>query len=95
MIDTDAGRGDQMTKGSGPRLGVEQKPLSYVASCLPLTSEMATFARALLEPAIGSLPAEWSLVDRVVALLAPSVRKDIERFYAEGAQLMTEMFEAH
>ena len=84
-----------MTKPSGPRLGVEQKPVSYASSCLPLTSEMAKLAKALLEPTIRNLPREWNLVDRVVALLVPSVSRDVENFYVGGGKSMAEMFETH
>lgn len=73
---------------------VQQRP-PYSASCLPLTMELAHIARTALQPALADTPRSWTFEDRVLVLLAPSLRTDVEGFHAGTARAMEDAFEPH
>ena len=76
-------------------LSVVQQRLPYGGSCLPLTMELARLARTVLQPTLAATPQTWTFEDRVLVMLAPSLRTDVEGFHAGTAQAMTDAFELH
>ncbi|MDB4929718.1 MAG: hypothetical protein JWM10_2202 [Myxococcaceae bacterium] len=71
-----------------------QRPTTYGGSCLPMTMELARLAKPVLLGTMAS-PSEWGFEDRVLVLLAPSMRADIEQFRSGAAASMDDMFEPH
>lgn len=60
----------------------------FAETCLPLTMELAMVAREVIQPALEESPPEWAYEDRVLVMLAPSLREDVTRFYeGHGADL--------
>ena len=77
------------------KLTVRQQRVPFGGTCLPLTMELARLTRHALLPAMDAIPVTWCYEDRVLVLLAPSLREDVEHFYDGTASSMTDTFEPH
>jgi hypothetical protein len=67
----------------------------FGGNCLPLTMHLAKLAKQVILPALKDSPPDWAYEDRVVAMLAPSLRENVEQFHeGHGADLAT-MFRDH
>ncbi len=77
-----------------PRPQVRQE-VPFTGSCLPLTAELVPQLESVITPIVASTPQAWHLVDRVVAILVPSLKNDISRFYAGEGNPMSEIFREH
>jgi len=77
------------------KFSVVQQRLPYGGTCLPLTMELARLVRPALLPIMTATPRAWTFEDRVLVLLAPSLKADVVRFHEGTAQAMADAFEPH
>ena len=84
-----------MGSGQGAKMSVKQQPPTFGGTCLPLTMELAHLARNALLPSLVATPRTWSFEDRVLVLLAPSMRTDVEGFVGGTTASMADSFEPH
>jgi hypothetical protein len=67
----------------------------FAEVCLPLTMKLARLARAVIMPALADTPAEWAYEDRVLVILAPSLRDDVGTHHAGVGPDMATTFQGH
>lgn len=64
----------------------------FTETCLPRTKEIAFGSSDVLLPLVRSYPSLWSFIDKVVVMLAPKFREEVEAYYANEGASMEEMF---
>lgn len=68
-----------------------RKARAFLASAIPLSAEITEVCRPLLEPLLSKFPTTWPYCDRVLALVMPSYRSDIDRFHRGDGQPMRKL----
>jgi hypothetical protein len=84
--------------GPGNKLRVFERrdvPVFGGGECLPLTMYIAKLARLVILPALQDCPPEWSYEDRVLVMLAPSLRQDVAQFHEGHGADMVSIFRDH
>ena len=66
--------------------------LGFADLCLPQTMDLAKRHRWELRRRLQSSDEHWHFEDRILALLLPTVRGEIERFYGGGGPSMIELY---
>lgn len=64
----------------------------FTETCLPRTKDIAFNSSDLLLPLVRSYPSSWSFIDKVVVMLGPEFRKEVEAYYANEGECMEELF---
>ena len=64
----------------------------FTETCLPRTKEIAFNSSEVLLPLVRSYPVLWSFIDKVVVMLAPKFREEVEAYYANEGECMEKMF---
>ena len=66
--------------------------LGFADLCLPKTMHVAKRHRRELNRKLQAGEEDWHFEDRILALLLPHLRNEIERFYADGGEAMIELY---
>ena len=64
----------------------------FTETCLPKTKDIAFNSSEVLLPLVRSYPNSWSFIDKVVVMLAPKFREEVEAYYANEGECLEEMF---
>jgi hypothetical protein len=90
-------RGPELTLRTVQRLTLAQKQSLrlekyFTETCLPRTKTIAFDSCELLLPLVRTYPSSWSFVDKVVVMLAPGLREEVEKYYANEGKCMDEIY---
>jgi hypothetical protein len=66
----------------------------FANSCLPLTADLAECLIRFVQPELVDSPHDWSLTDRVLVWLLPSLRQDVKAFHRLNGPAMQDIFAA-
>jgi hypothetical protein len=66
---------------------------AFGGNCLPMTMYLAKLARSVLLPCLDDSPPGWAYEDRVLVMLAPTMREQVEGFYEGQGPDMAAVFE--
>jgi len=76
-----------------PKITTDQMP-TFGASALPKTVELATTLQTIIEPKLDAATSELPFDDRVLAWLAPNLRRDIVLFHGGKGKPLAGIFPA-
>ena len=68
---------------------------SFTESCLPELVFLATKNKVALRESLANLPRQWPFADKVLVVVFPTFRDEVEAFHAGNGKSMTDMFETH
>ena len=64
----------------------------FSETCLPKTKAIAFNSSELLLPLVREYPTSWAFVDKIVVLLAPGLRVEVEKYYALEGECMEVLY---
>ncbi len=67
---------------------------AFGGNSLPLTMYLANLVRPMLLPTLNDSPTKWAYEDRVLVMLAPTMRQQVEEFYEGHGEDLAMMLKA-
>lgn len=68
---------------------------SFTDVCVPELMSLATQNKYSVSLLVQDLPTQWQHSDRVLVAVFPTLREDVEAFYAGKGRSMSDMFAPH